>query len=707
MMAAAAQALPQLRQELGLFPAPPQRDGSPVWSLHDPAANRFYLITWAAFEMLSRWHLGSPQAVATAVNQETTLQVDEQDVEALVPFLEGHFLTEPRGATTTERILTSRSRMRSSWWLWLVKNYLFFRVPLVRPQRFLDLIAPLASIFFTPYFPALMLLLACSGLLLVARHWDQFIHSFTAFKSLEGILALAITIPLAKIIHELGHACAAHRYGCKVPAMGVAFLVLTPMLYTDTNEAWKLSSRRQRLIIGSAGILAELALAVLATWAWLLLPDGPARGAAFFLATTAWIMTLALNASPFMRFDGYFILADLLSIPNLHSRSFAFGRWWLREALFGFGDPEPETVTPGLRRFLILFALAVWLYRLVLFLGIALLVYHLFFKALGIVLFAVEIIWFIALPISSEIKVWMQRRSEIGPTSPALIRTLLLLLIGLLLLLTPWQSTVRSPAMLGAAREQRLVAPAAGRLVAFPADLQTLIKSGDPVARLTSPDLDQRTLESLPSATLSRWQVNQQSFNEELLSQGQVLQKKLQGDTGIIRSLQGEEDRLILRAPFDGTVVYKNEDVMPGSWVAPREWVASVADLSRNRIDVYLEEKDLKRIRPDNKATFIPDALEYGSFSCTVAEIDQVSITPLDDPSLASSYGGPIATQQDSQYELTPVSPRYRVRLDHCSPATVPPMRLRGVAHLEATRQSPALELLRHAWITLIRESGL
>ncbi len=698
--------LPPLRQELDLFPAPPQRDGSPVWSLHDPASNRFYLITWAAFEMLSRWHLGSSEAVAEAVSRETTLHLEPDDVKSLLPFLESHFLTEPMGAITTGRILAARERMRSSWWLWLIKNYLFFRIPLVRPQKFLDAVAPLVSVLFTPLFPTTILLLALFALLLVTRHWEQFSHSFTAYTSIGGIITLAVTLPLAKVIHELGHGVAAHRYGCRVPAMGVAFLVMTPMLYTDTNEAWKLHSRRERLIIGSAGIIAETGLAVIATWFWLLLPDGPARAAAFFLATTAWTMTLLLNASPFMRFDGYFILSDLLSIPNLHPRSFAFGRWWLRETLFGLGEHEPEVVTPGMRGFFVLFSIGVWLYRFVLFLGIALLVYNYFFKALGVILFAVEIIWFIAMPVTTELKAWWERRGDIW-LNPQLLRTLLLLAAGILLLFLPWQASVSAPAILGAAREQRLVSPVPGRLAEIPASTGSIVKAGELVARLTSPDIEQRRAESLPSASVSRWQVSQQAFNEELMSQGKVLQRRLHGDAGILSGIREEEGRLWLRAPFDGTVVYRNDEVMTGGWVAAREWVASVADLSRNRVDVYLEERDLQRITVGGKAKFIPDAIEYGLFSCTIAEVDHISTTPLDDPSLASFYGGPIPTQTDAQHELVPVSPRYKVRLGNCSPATVPLSRLRGVARLEATPKSPAVELLRHAWMTLIRESGL
>jgi len=699
--------LPPLRQDVGLYPAPPQRDGSPVWSLHDPAANKFYLISWPGFEMLTRWHLGTPDAVAEAVNSETTLLLTSEDVLAMAPFLEANFLTEGGGPASTERLLAAKARSRRHWLKTLLHNYLFFRIPLVRPQRFLEALSPYVRPFFSPAFPVLMLVLLTFALLLVGRHWDQFIHSFRAYRSLEGIIALAFALGATKIIHEMGHACACFRYGCRVPAMGVAFLVMTPMLYTDTNEAWKLSSRRQRLIIGSAGVISELSLAIIATWWWLLLPDGVLRGAAFFLASTAWVMTLAINCSPFMRFDGYFILSDLISIPNLHQRSFAFGRWHLREFLFGYGDPQPEVVSPGLARFLIVFAWAVWIYRLLLFLGIALLVYHLFFKALGIFLCVVELGWFIALPVTNELKVWWQRKGNMTPNLKV-ARTFLLLAAALALFLLPWQTTVRAPAILGAISEQRLTAPTPGVVVYGPAPLRSEVKAGELLAKIHSPDLETRMSQVLPGASVTSWQLRQQSFSEDLIAQGNVLRKRSEGSSSEVGSVRAEMDRLLLAAPFDGVVVYRNDDTMAGGWVAGREWVLSVADLSASRVDVYLEEQDLKRVQVGGKARFIPDAVEYGAFYCRIAEIDKVAVSMLDDPSLASVYGGLIPTDAASQHhELVPLSPRFRVRLEDCDPGAVPQIRLRGIAHLEAERQSPVLELLRHAWVTLIRESGL
>jgi putative peptide zinc metalloprotease protein len=185
------------------------------------------------------------------------------------------------------------------------------------------------------------------------------------------------------------------------------------MAYTDTNDTWRLTSRWQRLLVASAGILTELVIAAWATLAWAFLPDGALRSAAFVLATTSWVATLAINASPFMRFDGYFILSDFLELPNLHERSFALARWRLREWLFDLGEEKPEHFSRRRETGLILFAWAVWIYRLVVFLGIAVLVYHFFIKIVGIFLFMVEIIWFIALPIRHELQAWAKRWPQI------------------------------------------------------------------------------------------------------------------------------------------------------------------------------------------------------------------------------------------------------------------------------------------------------
>ena len=162
-----------------------------------------------------------------------------------------------------------------------------------------------------------------------------------------------------------------------------------PVRYTEASTACK-ASRRARLMVDAAGIFAELMLAVMATLFWVFLPDGTASDVAFVIASVSWVMSLLVNLNPLMRFDGYYLLADMLGVENMQERGFALARWRLREFLFGFGDPAPEHLSRPMRRGLIVHAYAVWVYRFFLFLDIALLVYHVAVKLAGIVLFAVE-----------------------------------------------------------------------------------------------------------------------------------------------------------------------------------------------------------------------------------------------------------------------------------------------------------------------------
>ena len=301
------------------------------------------------------------------------------------------------------------------------------------------------------------------GAVLVLRQWDAFQSTFLHFFSLEGVLFYAVTLALVKSAHELGHALVAKWQGCRVASMGVAFLVLFPVLYTDTTDAWRLQSRTKRLRIVTAGVRVELCLALLATFLWNFLPDGPLRSAAFFVATTSWVTSLLVNISPFLRFDGYYAFSDWLGIENLQSRAFALGRWSLRRILFGLDDPLPEPLPRRRCRIMIIYAWCTWLYRFFLFLGIALIVYQLFFKLLGIVLFLVEILWFIVFPMTKELKVWFQRRQDFR-ASPARILSWLALAGLFLVALLPLPQKVHLPAVLKATQYSEIFPPLPARI---------------------------------------------------------------------------------------------------------------------------------------------------------------------------------------------------------------------------------------------------
>ena len=409
------QPLPALRQDLKLYEGPRHRDGAPSWRILDPVRNKFFEIGWLEFELLAYLdECNSVEELIDRVTANTTLAPTEDEVEGFFTFLKDQQLLAHQGADGITSLKKRWLEAEKPWFEKLFHGYLFFRVPLWRPDRFLTKTLPLVELFYTRAFALIVLVVFLLDLYLVFREWDELTRSFAYFFNLQGGFYFLIAATFSKVIQELGHAYTAKRYGVRVPTIGAAFMVMWPVMYTDTGETWKLADSRKQMAIASAGMAAELVLAVFATLFWAVAPEGNVKYMLFILATTTWILTLAVNASPFMRFDGYFLLSDALDFPNLHERSFACGRWWVRRTFFGLKQELPEpTFSAGQRASLVLFAIGIWIYRVVVFFGIALIVFHMFFKILGIVMMALEIIWFLLLPVWRESKYLWKRRRDI------------------------------------------------------------------------------------------------------------------------------------------------------------------------------------------------------------------------------------------------------------------------------------------------------
>ena len=691
--------LPAMREELRLLPAANNLDGSPAWMIQDPISNRFYRINWLDFEILSRWNNGGVDDIVNDINQHTTLQIEGEDVLELAGFLQQHQLTRVSNAAEVDKLQAKLAARKTTTIQWLLHHYLFFRIPIIKPQALLAKLLPWVKWVFSPFALGLFSIITLSGLYIVARQWDTFQATFIDQLTFAGIMGYSVALLCSKCLHELGHAFTATRYNVRVGHMGIAMLVMFPMPYTDTSESWKLTNHKQRLHIASAGIITELALAGVATLAWGLSPEGSLKNALFFLATTSWVLTLLVNMSPFMRFDGYFILSDLIDFPNLHERAGAQAKTWMRRFLLGFKDEWPESFQTKTRKILILFALGTWIYRLFLFLGIAWLVYYFFFKVLGILLFGVEIAWFVLMPIWKEISVWITRKSEI--MANRYIAGMGVLTLLLVAGFVPWQSSVHTNGWMQAREHAYLHTPIAGKLQAMHAS--GTVQKGERLFQLTSPDI---------AMEANRVQVLAAARDAELLGltgidDGEARRANVQfqqaKNMAEVKLYQDELSRMDLAAPFSGELKDIDENLNTGTWVHPKQVMAVLINPNSWEVETLVKEEDITRIIIGDTAEIYPSQSAFVRLKGKVTKIDHARVEVLPNKLLDAQLGGAIATLPNQQH--IPKENWYRVGIKL---ETAPPIKRVAAARVVINTQAQAWlpRIIERISAVLIRESG-
>ncbi len=686
-----------LREDLHLRPAETDPTGRKGVLLEDPLSQRFFRLDAEDAELLRFTGSDDSEKAAERALAYLGRTVTAQQIDALGRFLLQNHLVRATGPQARQQLARHLLAARQRRLTTLVQRYLFVRIPLFRPDRFLTRTLPYVAWLASG--PALLgfAVLALSGGLLISRQWDGFIGSFPFFFSLEGLLALGVGITLTKAVHELAHAYTAKAHGCRVPTIGVMLLVFLPLLYTDATDSWRLN-RKARLRVGIAGVASELAVASLALALWSFLPDGPFRSVLFTLATATWLFSLLINLNPLLRFDGYYVLSDWLNQPNLHPRSAALAGWWLREKLFAHGLTPPEPP----KGWIISFGIAAYFYRLIILTTIALATYAFVFKALGLLLLAIMLTHFVLMPLIKEIGRWRTQIGKHGMTGRGRLSLVVLLLIcGLAFV--PLPSRISVPALYVADEYRTVFAPVAGRLDRLEAVPGDRVTAGTILAQLNAPDLSNERRKVAQQLEELRFRASISGFEASLLAQSTILETELRTAERRLAALESELARTVLAAPISGIVVDLGPALRLGDWVQEDEALFAIAEAGKGRVIAYVSEAEVRRLDPQGTGKFWP--VGGGSpHAVHVIEIGTTALATLDRAVMTSDYGGPIAVRSGERGAV-PVEAVFRVEL---SPVEAPDFtrETRGTVTLFGSPVSVAAQTWRAIQRVLNRELG-
>ncbi|MDJ0856302.1 MAG: PqqD family protein, partial [Desulfobacterales bacterium] len=323
-----------------------------------------------------------------------------------------------------------------------VGNLFFVRIPLWDPDRFLDRwVSPVGQLFSIGGLLLWTAILA-AGLWALGGHTEALSTRAAGVLDPENLPLLYAAIVIVKLFHELGHGFACKHFGRiagsggEVHQMGVSFLFFTPLPYVDASSAWTLRDKWHRIVISASGMLVELAIAALAAVLWVhTAADGSVNAIAYNIMLIASVSSLAFNGNPFLRYDAYYILLDLLEIPNLESRSKLYVGYLVKRYLWGMEAALDPSHTRGEKGWLVFYAVAATLCRIIILMAIALVLMNMFFS-IGTLLAAVLAVRWVLIPLGRFVRFLatgreLGRHRERAILTSALIGGLLVLITGL------------------------------------------------------------------------------------------------------------------------------------------------------------------------------------------------------------------------------------------------------------------------------------
>ncbi|MEM6690846.1 MAG: hypothetical protein AAF664_15540 [Planctomycetota bacterium] len=296
--------------------------GKKRWIARDPLTLQFFYFSSKEYRLLVG--VDGTRTAVEIVESASGNRSDPQWVASLLSRAIEHqilLVAAPgRSAFLGERRNSKAARDRKFGLL----NLFAIRIPILDPNRLLVKLRPVLKVVFSKFALVLFLGLVIATLSLLVGRWDEVVARMPESRAIlngEGILWLVGSLVFMKLFHEVSHALACTRFGSECHEIGIYFFVFAPCLYCDVTDAWKLESKFARIMISAAGILAEVLVASVACLIWMSSYEGFLNSICFNLMILGSLSTLLVNGNPLLRYDGYYILADLVDVPNLRDQS--------------------------------------------------------------------------------------------------------------------------------------------------------------------------------------------------------------------------------------------------------------------------------------------------------------------------------------------------------------------------------------------------
>ncbi|MEX0957996.1 MAG: PqqD family peptide modification chaperone [Burkholderiales bacterium] len=519
---------------------------------------------------------------------------------------------------------------------------LAIKFPLLDPDRLLERWLPLYRPFFGTIGFLVWLGVLGTALFLMVQNWSALTEDITdRVLAPENLVVMLLVFPVLKAFHEFGHACAVKAWGGEVHEMGIMLLVLMPIPYVDASSANAFPEKSRRLLVGAAGMVIEVFIASIALFFWLEMEPGLLRAILFNVMVIAGISTVLFNANPLLRFDGYYILSDLIEMPNLRARSNQYLASVFQRTVFGVSLPESDAPLRE-RLWMVFFAIAAFIYRLFITFAIAVFVAGKYF-IIGILLAIFALMMSVVMPLVMAIfhialhPRLRRHRFRAATTSGLLAGLVVFVLFGM-----PVPSWTNAEGVIWLPEQSLVRAGASGFATRLLVEPGAQVEPGQPLIETVDPQLplEIRVLEAQKAELEARYQ----SERVENIVRSQITLEQLKAIQADLERSRERAEELTIRSPMAGVFLIDTPQDLPGRYIRKGERIAYVVApaTATARVLVPQEAIDLVRSRTEAVRVKLAERLDDAVPARIRREVPGAS-QRLPSLALAQSGGGRVA----------------------------------------------------------------
>lgn len=682
--------------------SPRSISGESCYVLEDPVNSKFYSIGIAEYSFLSC--LDGNTTVANALSLIARTQpnraLTEHEVAAVCRWLIENDLASTAASRTDGGLAKPADTEHAArWQKW---HPLYTKIPLCFPDRLFDKLTPwMRGLFSVPAF-VVALVLALVATFNVCVQWDRFFAATACVLSPSRWTLLALCWLCLKILHEISHGVVCKKYRGSVHEAGAIFVLLAPLAYVDVTSSWRFRSKWQRIFTAAAGMYFEIIIASIAALVWARTAPGILNDICFNVVFMAGIATLVFNANPLMRFDGYYILADLIDIPNLYTDGQSFARDLCRRHLLGMSG-KPSTGSPSRDMFILCYGIASFCWRQFITLGL-ILVAATMFDGAGIIIAAVAAVMWIVVPVT---QFGMNACFGTEWDSARRIRCALVV-VPIVLMLSyaantiPWPGIIRAPAIVDYSPLSIVRAGSSGFVRHIYVSSGRSVEKGQLVAKLENDELTSELHDLALSILQSKLRARGFEQREELAAY-QAESKQLDSLEIKHREKQREVAQLSIVAPCSGRVILRNAKSLLGTYATVGTEIVSIGHENRKELRIAIRQDDVQAFRGSLGADIDVRLPGIGRLKCELVRLNPRASVEPSHPSLCASFGGPLNVRErprsetnGTEHTFELLSPRFRgiVGLSETESSQLR-VGQRGVAWLANGNESIAEHLIR------------